>query len=355
MIDQTSNQQEEFEEFGGIFNLTGEDYKAKEIVETVESDPDFYRPSIDHEKARSKKHYESLIRRVPNVHNREIQQVKKYVYYIPDPNDPTGQKHFYTDCPTNDGKKSIVSQAYFELNQKVCDDIRLNKIARKYFLRKLYTWGLFLIKKDEFQPELEGKVKILRYGVKISEKEDQQEKLKNPCYVADPFKGKDLNLIVTEVTKENGDKQVDYDKSYFEDERNSITIDGQFVVNDKEGQKKIYEFLKSNSPDLSKVSYKPWTPEEEEKVIMSVRNLISNDIIFDKIYKKVYGKSFFVSSPIEQPANPEPNLENQKKYDSPEPNRSANAVVNENPDNTSIDEETFDITNIEIDFDKMPE
>lgn len=289
----------ENDEFGGIFNLSQDDIKAKiEAGTGAGIDPDFYRPNIEHKQAKNRE-YSATGRFVPNVNTRGLHVVRKMCYYLPDAHDP--QKKFYTDCPSNGGvPKNIISQAFFDMKDH--DSAQMSAIAKQWFGRKEYFWRLFYILEDKQDPTLEGTIKILRYGKKVEEKIDQQG-IDNPkagqkaVNIIDPFYGKNFALNIKEVPNDKGGKITSYEGSYFLSDKTPILINGKEATLDEAGKAEVFEFLKK-APDLSKVVYKPWEAEEEQRVIEAVKALVDDDALFNKIYRKVYQKDFFSAGKI---------------------------------------------------------
>lgn len=284
------------EAFGGMF---GFDANEAENITTDESDtyegnPDFYRPSILHKKAVNKT-YSSRVRIVPNLldnsDNPNKHRVSKWIYYLPDPND--ADKKFYLDCPSLGGlKKNIVSEAFFALREHEYQVYR--QIANDHFKRKKYHWSLVYIMMDHQEPEIEGKIKILRYGKTIHEmvtKEAASDPTvgRLPVIVYHPFKGKDLILHINEKEFDNR-KMTNYGDSMFDNQISSFSFDkGQTrMPMTKEAAEQVRDFIMKESPDLSQVYYEHWDAQLEEKTIAAVRALVQDQMVFDSIMAKAY-------------------------------------------------------------------
>lgn len=305
-------------DYGAFLTTSAEDIQTDDIQES-NADPDYYRPSLAHKEAKEKRLYKGLGRFVLNVHNRDVQKISKYIFCLPTPGGDNNSK-FYVDVPEGEGAtKNIVTQAFFALREH--ESVTYQAIAKEHFSRKMYHWMLYLIMSDVQEPELEGKVKIFRFGKKINDKieyeakPDPSVKKTTEISVHDPFEGKDLMLHINEVNTDKGGKMTSYDQSKFE-ELSAISLDGgeTRMTKSQDDMKKIFEFLKAESPDLTKAAHKPWTEDEEEKVIKSVRMLIDDDILFNQIYKKAYGKNF-LSNPPAAGAAPAAQQKKVKKED----------------------------------------
>lgn len=316
----TTGANEMEDQFGGIFDVTADEISNDGGFEESQRDPDFYRPSLKHDKVKDGQ-YESRIRLVPNPNDRNLQKVHKFIYLLPDPDNP--ERSFYVDCLSNNpkdprAKNNIITQAYFMLKDH--DAKVMRGIAKQYFQRKQFWWMLAQIMDDPQEPELTGEVKIFRFGNQINEKlvlegKDNSRAGKKATVVTDPFLGKDLYLFVNEKEVEGRDGKMrtitNYDKSYFINETNSMCIDFETAKpeegfyerldRNEDNMRSIFQYLKEKAPDLSKVAYQPWDDAFEAKVIESVRATIDDPAIFDKLWAKVYkGKKYSAPAPKEE-------------------------------------------------------
>jgi len=282
-------------EFGGIFDVSAESITtSEEAGGGGESDPDFYRASLKNPNVKDGV-YKSKIRFVPNPLDKNLQKVSKWVYYLPEPG---GESHFYVDCPSNagsGGKFNILTTAFFMLKES--DSKLMRNLSKKVFGRKRQHWSLIQIMLDVQDTENEGKIKIFRFGNQVNdliEKEASTDASvgKKPVVVFHPFQGKDFILFIEEKQVDENQKMISYEKSYFDSNLTSISFDkGESRLEPtEENKKKIFNYLKENAPDLSKVAYKPWDEMTEQKVIEATKAAIADDVIFDKIYKKAYSK-----------------------------------------------------------------
>lgn len=305
------------DEFGGIFDLSEDQIFTDE---RGERNPDFYTPSLAHPNADGE--YKSRIRLIPNIHEQDkkrMLKISKWIYYLPDPENP--DRGFYVDCPSNLpgsslAKSNILTTAFFELREH--ESAQMRKIG-KVFGRKRYHWSLALVMIDSQEEEDEGKIKIFRFGSKINEMVEREakkdEKLKKePVYVHDPFRGKDLFLVIDEKQTDVG-KITSYERSYFHDQITTISLDkGESrLPKNNDSKQLISTFLRENSPDMSQVYYKEWDELTEQKVIEAVQSVIADNVIFDRIFRKAYsGKKKFVkkeAQPEKETAQPEPEKE----------------------------------------------
>ena len=293
---QKSQEENETIDYGDFLTTTTEDIQTDDFQES-NADPDYYRPAIGHKEAKNRE-YKGRGRFVPNVLDRNVQKISKYIFCLPNAG---GEGKFYVDTPEGEAsKKNIVTQAFFALREH--ESVLYQQIAKEHFSRKMYHWMLYQIMNDIQEPDLVGKVKILRFGKIINEKIEYESKADTSTgktteiKVHDPFEGKDLVLHINEIINDRNQKMTSYTQSKF-DELSAISLDGGVTrMGQTDDEKKaIYEYLKENSPVLTKAAHKPWTDDDEERVIKSVQALVDDDNLFNQIYKKSYGKNFFTN------------------------------------------------------------
>ncbi len=293
------------DDFGGIFDLTEEDISVDDGY-GGERNPDFYGPSLKN-KSVKEGYYKSKIRFVPNVNDKNLQIVPKFIYYLPDPDN--AERSFYVDCPSNfHGKGSrgnILSTAFFHLKDSESKVIR--DMAKDFFSRKRYYWSLIQVIIDTFEEEEEGKIKIFRFGKQVydmleREKTDDPKVGKKGIIPHDPFNGKEFVLWIEKKQINENRQIVSYEKSYFDDKLTSISFDkGETrLESNAENKKLIFNFLKKSSPDLSQCMPKEWDRQTEKKVIESVKSIIGDTGVFDVVYKKAYGDSAMYSPPVKE-------------------------------------------------------
>lgn len=205
--------------------------------------------------------YKAIVRFIPwwkDPKHGSIQE--KWVAWL---EDPITQKGRAVDCPSSVGKPSILQDMYWKL--KKSDNIAMQKKAEIFSRRHTFA-SLVQIIKDAQQPELEGKIMIYRYGVKIWDKINAELK---PLIGEkhDPFdiiNGKIFALVITKVSGFNN-----YDQSKFLSEKIPLCIpkDGKLTpINDKSDKTEVFNWVKTNSPDLSKYAFKEWDQDVHDYV-----------------------------------------------------------------------------------------
>lgn len=242
-----------------IFNLSVDDIDSYQRTESKGSD--LYKPTADQGKDGV---YTSLIRFVPNPKNPQKSIVRKFVYWLED-----GEgKGAYYDSPSTIGEKCPVQDLFFKLrNSESAVD---KKMAEKLKRREIY-YSLVQIIKDPQNPDMEGSVKVFKYGYQIKQKIDEElnPQFDEPCQVFDLFEGKNFELKVTKSAGYNS-----FTASKFQGKRTALTIDGNAMGNTGDDRKKIMEYLKE-VPELDSFDFKPWddsTRNNVERILDNYRS-----------------------------------------------------------------------------------
>ena len=246
------------ENFQDIFNLDANDFVEK--TETRESE--LYKP--DPKKGKDNV-YKALIRFVPFHKDPKKSKVKKYSYWL---TDSLTSESFSVDCPSSINQKSIIQDTYWKL--KKSPSVAEQKMADKFKRRENY-YALVQILKDDQDPSMVGKIKVLKFGQKLNNiiQGELQPEYGRPYNPFDPFKGRVMAITVTIVAGYNN-----YDLSKFVGEETPLLLDGKPLEQNAETMTKFVEFLKTNSPDLSNYDYKEWTDDVREKVKSVIENSV---------------------------------------------------------------------------------
>lgn len=246
------------ENFNDIFNLDSNDFVEK--TETRESE--FYKP--DPKKGKDNT-YKALVRFVPFFKDPKKSKVKKYSYWL---TDSLTQESFSVDCPSTINQKSIIQDTYWKL--KKSPSVAEQKLADKFKRRENY-YALVQILKDDQDPSLVGKVKVLKFGQKLNNiiQGELQPEYGKPYNPFDPFKGRVMALTVSIVAGYNN-----YDLSKFVGEETPVMLDGKPLEQNSQEMARFVEFLKTSSPDLSNYDYKEWNDEMRDKVRSVIENAV---------------------------------------------------------------------------------
>jgi hypothetical protein len=253
-----------------IFNLSVDDIDSYQRTESKGSD--LYKPTADQGKDGV---YTSLIRFVPNPKNPQKSIVRKFVYWLED-----GEgKGAYYDSPSTIGEKCPVQDLFFKLrNSESAVD---KKMAEKLKRREIY-YSLVQIIKDPQNPDMEGSVKVFKYGYQIKQKIDEElnPQFDEPCQVFDLFEGKNFELKVTKSAGYNS-----FTASKFQGKRTALTIDGSAMGNTGDDRKKIMEYLKE-VPELDSFDFKPWDDSTRSSIERILDNYRSPGSAIGKVVSK---------------------------------------------------------------------
>lgn len=236
------------ENYDAFFNP---DVESRDISKQT----DEFRPSADKGKGGV---YQAIIRLIPWWKDPKYGSINdKWVCYL---QDPLAQRGRYIDCPSSIGKPSPLQDMFWKL--KKSESVQMQKLASNFSRRHSYS-SLVQVIKDDNNPELEGKILVWRYGVKVWDKINAEINPVAGIEKNDPFDlydGKAFAIIVTKVSGYNN-----YDQSKFVDKKIPLCIpdeNGKLIpINKSSDKKEIFEWVKGNSPDLDKYGYKEWDQE----------------------------------------------------------------------------------------------
>ena len=239
--------------------------------------------------------YRALIRFLPNPTNPRKPFVRKFVYWLED-QDGNG---FYIDSPSTVGDKCPVQDMFFKLRNS---ESAVDKKMSESLKRRESFYALVQIVKDPQNRDLEGQIKVYKFGWKIKTKIDEElnPQFDEPTQVFDPFEGKNFELV---ISKKGGFPN--YDSSKFQGVKSAMVIEGETVTNTDESRKAILEYLK-DAPDLSNFDYHAWTDEQRGKVMNVLSQFVSPGASID-----------VVTTPTETVAVTTPLKEEKKKEAEP--------------------------------------
>lgn len=247
-------------------------------------DQDLYKPSPENGRNGT---YSSIIRFIPWHGDVQNSLVKKWTIFL---EDPVSGKKKTVDCPSTNNEKSIFRELFFKYYNS--NSVREKELSEK-FKRKRNCYSLVYIIEDKNRPELEGKIMVFKFGQKILERiqDEMTPKLGGRARKPfDPISGRPFSLV---VTKKGG--YANYDTSTFLDEPWPLMINGKQIDSDSTEPEDIMNWLKANSPDLSKYSYKKWDDQTTEFVNEAIRNIVPNGKVIEEVMNSAKSKSSSVS------------------------------------------------------------
>jgi hypothetical protein len=251
-----------------IFNISVSDLDTGE-KNTQSSD--LYSPKPDQGQDGT---YRALIRFLPNLKNPRKPYVRKFTYWLED-REGNGM---YVDSPSTIGEKCPIQDAFFKLRNS---ESALDKKMAESLKRRETYYALVQIVKDPQNRDLEGQIKVFKFGYKIKTKIDEElnPQFDEPTQIFDPFEGKNFELV---ISKKAG--YANYDSCKFQGSKSSMTLNGSQVSNTDAGRKEILEYLQK-SPDLSNFDYKSWSDEQRTKVMNVLSQYTSPGESISKITK----------------------------------------------------------------------
>ena len=253
-----------------IFNLDAESLVTP-IKKEGSKDLEFYKPYPEDGKDGV---YKALVRFLPNVADAQKSKIHKYYVYLQDPSTGNG---FSVDCPSTMGKKSILKDIIWKLQNS---NSAADKELSKKFSRKEDYYSLIQIVHDKNRPELEGKIMIFKFGKKLNDMIEAQLKPEygDPVNPYDLFNGKLFSIQARKVGEWNN-----YDMCSFIGERCPIEVNGKKMEKTQEDMTAIVEYLKTGPQNLSSFDYKDWDNETSEKVATVIRNTVPDGRLVSEI------------------------------------------------------------------------
>ena len=253
-----------------IFNLDAEALVTPTKKEGSK-DLEFYKPYPEDGKDGV---YKSLVRFLPNVADAQKSKIHKYYVYLQDPATGNG---FSVDCPSTVGKKSILKDIFWKLQNS---NSAADKELSKKFSRKEDYYSLIQIVQDKNRPELEGKIMIFKFGKKLNDMIEAQLKPEygEPVNPFDLFNGKLFSIHARKVGEWNN-----YDLCSFVGERCPIEVNGKKMEKNQDDMAAIVEYLKTGPQNLGSFEYRDWDNETTEKVMTVIRNTVPDGRMVSEI------------------------------------------------------------------------
>lgn len=237
--------------------------------------------------------YRSKVRFLPNFRNVKKSRISKYTYWL---TDASGENGISVDDPTSIGEKSPIGDMYWKLKNSV-NPVEKNLSEKLKRNRKFYS--LVQIIEDVQHPELEGKIMVFGYGIKINDKIEAE--FKDLDEGGNPFDLMTGRVFRIESKKVGGYQN--YDSCRFVSAGVPIEINGKRMTNSEADKKKIIAYLE-DSPELENYEFKPWDASTLDAV---------NERL--KTYKNGSNRSAIVERAITQEEDDEPVYEKSSDED----------------------------------------
>jgi gp32 DNA binding protein like len=266
-----------------LFNLNADDFTGKAASSARFVDENMYNPGPDQGQNGI---YKSVMRFIPWVGDPSKSKYKKYAAKLVNP--LTGER-IVVDCPSTNGKSSILWSLDLELKKLKNEEPSIVEEIQKNFNRYYNYYSCVYIKKDPQFPTMEGKIKVYSYGYTIDNLIQQEINPESELVTTqkiNPFsltQGKDFVLVIKRKTK----AWRDFSASKFMSEVSPliITHNGQEipVTSDPKVMQFVTEYFKKNSPDLSQYFYKEWTDHEYEQVAEYIKAIVPYKQLIDNL------------------------------------------------------------------------
>jgi len=222
--------------------------------------------------------YKAIVRFIPWWQNPNNSISEKWVCWLVDPITDKGK---YIDCPSSIGKPSVLQDMFFKLRKS--ESVQEQKKSEIFSRRHSFA-ALIQVIKDEQNKELEGKIMVWKFGKKVWDKINAEKKpvIGDPHEPFDLLDGKVFAVVVSKVGGFNN-----YDQSRFLDKKIPLILninEKLQPINEKTPKETVFNYLKENSPDLSKYAYKEWDQDTHEyvnQVIVAVTGQIPSTAYAD--------------------------------------------------------------------------
>lgn len=267
-----------------LFNLNIDDFSGKSQNQQRKTDENLYNPGPDQGQNGI---YKSVIRFVPWAEDTAKSRYKKYTAKLIN---PLTNERLYIDCPSTNGKSSILWSLDTELKKLKTEEPTVFEEISKYFSRSYSYYSPVYIKKDPQFPQLEGQIKIFPYGYTLDNLIQQEINPEDELVTTqriNPFsltQGKDFILVIKRKTK----SWRDFTSAKFMNEVSPliITTDGSEIAansSDPKVGQYVIDFLKKNTPDMTPYFYKEWADSDYAKVADFIKAIVPYKQIIENL------------------------------------------------------------------------
>ena len=203
-----------------------------------------------------------MVRFVPHTEDPNNKSVlQKFSCWLTNPVTNTRKE---IDCPSTVGEQDPIQNTFFALRNSANPILKENS---KHFSRRQSFTSMVQILKCPSEPQLENKILIWRYGIKIYEKiaAEFNPPMGEPGNPFSIIGARPFSVECKEVSGFNN-----YDNSQFFSVKDETATALRMIVNNQiipitaqlcsteEGQKQVLKYFKDNCPDTSRYEYHPW-------------------------------------------------------------------------------------------------
>lgn len=245
--------------------------------------------------------YRSVVRFVTWWQDPAHSIIEKWVCWLVDPISTRGR---YVDCPSSVGKPSPLQDMFFKLRKS--DSVQEQKKAEIFSRRHSFA-AIVQVLRDDQNKDAVGKLLVWKFGKKVWDKIDAEKKplVGEPHEPFDLIDGKAFEITVTKVSGYNN-----YDQSKFLDKKIPLLMpdaNGKLSsINARTPRETVFNFLKENSPDLNKYTFKEWDSETHEyvnSIILAVTGKTPSATVADIRNSNAGAKGATVGNPKPTPKN----------------------------------------------------
>lgn len=206
--------------------------------------------------------YKAVVRFVPHTDDPNNKSVlQKFSCWLTNPVTNTRKE---IDCPSTVGEPDPIQNTFFALRNSANPILKENS---KHFSRRQSFTSMVQVLKCPSEPQLENKILIWRYGIKIYEKivAEFNPPMGEP---GNPFAIIGARPFSVECKEVSGFNNYDNSQFFSVQDENATAL--RMVVNNQiipitaqlcsteEGQKQVLKYFKDNCPDTSRYEYHPW-------------------------------------------------------------------------------------------------
>jgi len=201
--------------------------------------------------------YQAKVRFLYNPSNPTKSIIHKVTYFLKDETD----KGYTFDSPQSVGDWNSCECAQLWRKLSKSESALDRKNAEKLQKRDVF-YSLVYIIDDAVKPANNGKIMVLKYGVKLKAKLDRylNPKTGKKVDIFNFFNGRNMDLYITRQGNFNN-----YDDTSFEDAGTAIEINGVEVEANEAGRESLKKFMDS-APSLDQFEYKPMSSEDQTKL-----------------------------------------------------------------------------------------
>jgi hypothetical protein len=201
--------------------------------------------------------YEAKVRFLYNPSNPTKSIIHKVTYFLKDEQD----KGYTFDSPQSVGDWNSCECAQLWRKLSKSESALDRKNAEKLQKRDVF-YSLVYIINDAVKPANNGKIMVMKYGVKLKAKLDRylNPKTGKKVDIFNFFNGRNMDLYITRQGNFNN-----YDDTSFEDSGSAIEVNGVEVEANDAGREILQKFM-ANAPSLDQFEYKPMSSEDQTKL-----------------------------------------------------------------------------------------